>query len=94
MSKTIEIPDEIASQVQELVTSGAYPDTDSALQDAIRLLLQERQRQKLRELIAETDADIARGESDLWSDQLSQRLVREAQEMYRNGMTSGPDFEP
>ena len=91
MSTTIQVPEEIAIQVQELVESGAYPDADSAVREAFRLLREERQRLRLREMVAEADAEIARGESDLWSDELSERLVREAQELYRSGATPDPD---
>jgi hypothetical protein len=38
-------------------------------------------------MVAEADAEIARGESDLWTGELSQRLVQDAREMYRNGAT-------
>ena len=94
MSTRIQIPEEIAIQVQELVETGAYPDSDSAVRDAFRLLREERQRQRLREMVAEADAEIARGESDVWSDELSQRLIQEAQEMYRSGATPDPDVQP
>lgn len=91
MSTTIQVPDEIARQVRELVQTGAYPDSDSAVREAFRLLDEERQRQRLRELVAEADAEIARGDSDEWSDELSHRLVREAQDMIRSGSTPNPD---
>jgi Arc/MetJ-type ribon-helix-helix transcriptional regulator len=94
MSKMIQVPDEIAIQVQDLVDTGVYPDSDSAVRDAFRLLHEERQRQRLREMVAEADAEIACGESDVWSDELNQRLVREAQEMYRSGATPDPDVQP
>ena len=94
MSRTIQIPEEIAIQVQDLVDTGAYPDTDSAVRDAFRLLQEERQRQRLRDMVAEADVEVARGESDVWSDELNQRLVREAQELYRSGAISDPDVQP
>jgi Arc/MetJ-type ribon-helix-helix transcriptional regulator len=94
MSRTIEVPEEVADEVQRLVESGAYPDSDSAVREAFRLLREERQRQRLRELVAEADEEFARGESDVWSDDLNQRLIREAQEMYQSGVTPDPDVQP
>jgi Arc/MetJ-type ribon-helix-helix transcriptional regulator len=84
MSTTIQVPDEIARQVMELFQTGAFPDSDSAVREAFRLLDEKRQRQQLRELVAEADAEVTRGESDEWTDELNQRLVREAQDMIRS----------
>lgn len=39
---TVEIPDSLAKQLQELVAAGAFPDENCAIIEAIRRLLQQR----------------------------------------------------
>jgi Arc/MetJ-type ribon-helix-helix transcriptional regulator len=92
MSTTVEIPEEVAAQVRDLVTSGT--DTDTAFLDAFRLLREQRQWERLRELVAEADTGLARGNSDLWSNELNQRLPEEARALYRSGAKPDPDVCP
>jgi putative addiction module CopG family antidote len=94
MSVTIEVSEEIAAQVRELVESGQYPDADAAVREAIQALRRHRQILKLREMVAEADAEIERGESDLWTPELNERLMEEARGLYRSGAGPDPDVCP
>jgi hypothetical protein len=50
--------------------------------------------QRLRESLIEADAEIERGEGVEWSSELMERLSREADEMFRQGMQPDPDVCP
>ena len=94
MSTIVNVPEEVAAQVRELVDSGAYPDTITAFREAFRALKAECQRQHLRELVAKADAELVRGEPDLWSEELNQRLLDEARALYRSEAKPDPDVCP
>jgi putative addiction module CopG family antidote len=94
MSKTIEISDEVAAQVQELVQSGAYPDTDSAVREAIRLLREYRLRAQLKAKLANAFAQADRGDVVDLNEETKARIIREGHAKYERGDKLNPDVLP
>jgi hypothetical protein len=50
--------------------------------------------QRLRASLVEADAEIERGEDVEWSPELIERLNREADEMFKQGIQPDPDVCP
>ena len=94
MSATIEISEEVAQQVQELVQSGAYPDTDSAVRDAFRLLREYRLREQLKANLASAFAQADRGEVVDLTEETMARIIREGHAKYERGDDLNPDVLP
>lgn len=90
----IEIPEEIAIQVQELVETGAYPDSDSAVRDAFRLLREHRLREQLNAKIANAFAQGDRGEVVELNEETMARIIREGHAKYERGDELNPDVLP
>jgi antitoxin ParD1/3/4 len=92
---TVSVTPQVADQIRRLVESGLYPDADAVIRDALRLL--EEHRSQIEELRAKLQIGIDeadRGEADEWTPALSERLFREAQEMYLHGEKPDPDVLP
>lgn len=94
MSATIEISDEVAAQVRELVESGAFPDMDSAVREAIRLLRDQHVRRELWAKLEEADQQIERGEYYEWNEETRQRIIREGHAKFERGDPLNPDVCP
>ena len=92
---TIHFPADVEEAIQQMVESGAYRDSDEALRAAVSLLKErDRRLQWLRAAIAETDAQIARGEGLVLTPELMDEIDREADEMVRRGEMPSPDVCP
>jgi putative addiction module CopG family antidote len=94
MSVRIEVPEEIATQVRDLVESGQYPDAETAVREAFRLLREHQLRQELRARLAEAEAEIERGELLEWNEETRQRIIRDGQARYERGEKPNPDVCP
>jgi Arc/MetJ-type ribon-helix-helix transcriptional regulator len=94
MSAMIEIPEEVAIQVRELVETGAYPDPESAVRDAFRLLREHRLREQLKEKISNAFTQVDRGEVVELSEETMARIIREGHAKYERGDELNPDVLP
>jgi Arc/MetJ-type ribon-helix-helix transcriptional regulator len=90
MSTTVEIPEEVAAQVRDLVESGAYPDTDTAF----RILREQRLRSDLWSELEEADREIENGHGVEWNEETRQRIIREGRAAYERGDLPDPDVCP
>jgi Arc/MetJ-type ribon-helix-helix transcriptional regulator len=94
MSATIEISDEVAEQVRELVETGAYPDSESAARDAFRLLREHRLRAQLNAKLANAFAQADRGDVVDLNEETKARIIREGHAKYERGDELNPDVLP
>ena len=94
MSVTIEVSEEIAAQVRDLVESGQYPDADAAVREAIQALRRHRQILKLRKMVAEADAEIGRGEYVEWNEETKRAIWEEAISDLEQDVAFDPDLLP
>jgi Arc/MetJ-type ribon-helix-helix transcriptional regulator len=94
MSATLEVPEDVASQVRELVETGAYPDSGSAVRDAFRLLSEHRLRQQLKAKLANAFAQADRGEVVDLNEETKARIIREGHAKYERGDKLNPDVLP
>ena len=94
MSRTIEVPEEGAGEVPELVESGAYPDTESAVLHAFRLLREHRLRKHLNARLANAFAQADRGEVVEFNEETRKRIIREGHAKYERGDELNPDVLP
>ena len=95
MSTTIQLPPDVAANIQQKVESGHFPDAGEVIREAIRLLDErDRHLEALRAKLAVGLEEADRGEMDEWTPELRERLRREALEMYRRGEQPDPDVCP
>lgn len=94
MSATLEVPEEVANQVRELVKTGAYPNSESAVRDAFRLLQEHLLRQELKAKLANAFAQADRGEVVEFNDETRERIIREGHAKYERGDELNPDVLP
>jgi Arc/MetJ-type ribon-helix-helix transcriptional regulator len=94
MSATIEISEEVAEQVRELVQSGAYPNSDSAVREAIRLLREQLIRHELWTKLEKANEHIERGQYYEWNEETRQRIIREGHAKFERGDPINPDVCP
>lgn len=92
---TIQFPADVEADILQLVERGQYHDADEALRTAVALLKERTRRLEwLRNAIAETDAQIERGEFYVMTPELMDEIEREAEEMVRRGEMPSPDVCP
>lgn len=94
MSTTIQVPEEVAVQVKELVETGAYPDSESAVRDAFRLLREHRLREQLNAKLANAFAQVDRGDVVELNAETRERIIREGHAKYERGDKLNPDVLP
>ncbi len=94
MSTTIQVPEEVAVQVKELVETGAYPDSESAVRDAFRLLREHRLREQLNAKLANAFAQVDRGDVVDLNAETRERIIREGHAKYERGDKLNPDVLP
>ena len=94
MSTTIQVPEEVAIQVKELVETGAYPDSESAVRDAFRLLREHRLREQLNAKLANAFAQVDRGDVVDLNAETRERIIREGHAKYERGDKLNPDVLP
>ena len=94
MSTTLEVSEEIAAEVRRLVDAGRYPDADTAIQEAFRLLHEQQAREELWAKLEEANQQIERGEFVEWNEETRQRIVREGRAKFERGHKPKPDVCP
>jgi putative addiction module CopG family antidote len=90
----VHLDAELEDLVRQKVDDGLYPDVDTIMQEALRLLDRRDRLAYLRAAIARADAQIERGEYVEWTPDLLNELSREAEEMVRQGIQPHPDVRP
>jgi hypothetical protein len=94
MSVTIKVSEETAEMVQRQVDQGLYPGLETAWAVAAQLLDEQDYVRDLREKLREAEKQIERGEYDLWTPELSKRILEDAKELVRLGIRPDPDVCP
>lgn len=90
----VHLDAELEDLVRQKVETGLYPDVDTIVQGALRLLDRRDRLAYLRAAIANADAQIERGEYVEWTPDLMDELSREAEEMVRQGIQPHSDGCP
>ena len=85
MSLTIVEPS-IEERIQRQIDSGRYADASAVMSQALDVLENEQKLRVLRELIAEADESVARGEVHEWTPTLMAEIWAEADEDDRLGL--------
>jgi antitoxin ParD1/3/4 len=89
---SVTLPPQLEAIIREKVESGLYSDPETVVREALRLLdEQDRRLIRLRESLIEAEQEFERGEGEEWTPALMERLNREGDEMYRQGVTPDPD---
>lgn len=92
---SIRFPPDVEARIQEMVESGRYADTDSALRAAVRLLEEhDRHLEWVRHAVAEGFAQVERGEGIPYTVDLLDEIDREVDERFLRGEKPGPDVCP
>jgi putative addiction module CopG family antidote len=91
----LQFPADIETNIRELVATGRFKDEADVVREALRLLDSREQRfQELRASIQAGLAAIERGEGIELTDEVWDRLDREAQERITRGEEPDPDAWP
>jgi putative addiction module CopG family antidote len=80
--------------IQVLIKSGRYHDADEVIAEALLVLEEQERLAAFRAAVALGDEQIERGEVDLYTPELREKLMREAQQMAREGRKPHPDVCP
>jgi putative addiction module CopG family antidote len=92
---SIQLPSDVETKVKQQVAGGKFADEDDVVREAMPFLDErERQTEMLRVRIRVGLDELDRGEGDEWTQELMERLNREADEMYRRGELPDPDVCP
>ena len=91
---TITLSPQLEALVNEKVEAGVYEDAEAVVREALNLLDDRDRLYRLRESIQEDQNEFERGESEEWTPELMERLIREGDEMYRQGIKPDPDVCP
>lgn len=91
---TVTLPPELDALVQEKVAAGPYSSAAEVIAEALRLLDERDRQERLRASVVEADAEIDRGDSAEWTPELMDRLIREADDLRRQGAQPDPDVVP
>ena len=75
---SVTLPPEIEAQVRSLVETGEFPDAESAVREAFRLLDLKHRQNRLRSKIAEAEAEFDLGDYVEWTDETKAALWEEA----------------
>lgn len=93
----VELPPRLETMIREKVDSGEYPDSASVIAEAVRLLAERDDRQKLerRRAALQIGIDqIERGEVVEWTPELHAKLWENARRRAREGDQPSPDILP
>jgi antitoxin ParD1/3/4 len=80
--------------IRSKIASGEYRDPSEVVEDALRLMDERDRMAALRAALAIGDAQIARGETILWTPELLNEIIREAEEEDRLGLPIRDDVKP
>ncbi len=92
--KTLTLSPHSAEIVEELLESGCYRDANEVIAEAVKALVAQRKLAAFRAAIAIGDEQIERGEVELYTPELAERLRQEALQMARDGRKPHPDVCP
>lgn len=90
----VSLTPQLEEIVRKKVESGLYGSASEVVREAIRLMDYQDRLNKLRADIAEADAEFERGEYDVFSPELLDAIVAEAERMEREGVEPNPDVGP
>jgi antitoxin ParD1/3/4 len=90
----VTLPQELVAEIEELVKSGGYHDSAEVVAEALLVLKEQRQLEALRAAIAIGDEQIERGEVNLFTLELAEKLRQEALQMAREGREPDSDVYP
>ena len=88
---SVTLAPELEATIQEQIESGRYPGAIEVVREALRLLEERDRLDHLRALIAEAEAEVARGEVVAWTPDLHNRIMRKAEADARAGRPI-PDY--
>lgn len=91
---SVTLPPELEATIQEKIERGGYDDAAAVVREALRLLEERDRLTHLRALIAEAEAEVARGEVVDWTPNFMERLIRESEEDARNGVPIPDEVKP
>lgn len=87
----IQLNPETETLIKQKVERGLYPNAEAALDTAVQLLDEhDRKLQRLRNAIDEGK----KGDPVPWTPELMEKILQEADEMYRRGELPDPDVYP
>jgi antitoxin ParD1/3/4 len=87
----VTLTPQLEAFVNERIESGFYDDANEVVREALQLMVEREQTDRLRQSLIESEEQIERGESSTWSPELMKRLIAEADELYRQGVRAGHD---
>ncbi|MBA3414827.1 MAG: type II toxin-antitoxin system ParD family antitoxin, partial [Chloroflexia bacterium] len=88
---TVTLTPRIEAMVRQKLAAGAYGTADEVIEEAMRLLEQRDQLERLRASLDEADAELDRGEGIEWTPALMEQLAREGDALLLQGVTPDPD---
>ncbi len=91
---SIQIAPEDQARIEELVEAGAFNDSAQVIHEALSALDYLSRVERLRAMVDEADAEIARGDVVEWTPDLMVQFRAEAREMVRQGKPIDPDVCP
>lgn len=80
--------------LKQMVDSGRYHSTDEALEEALAVLDDQHRLEQIRAMVAVGEAEIERGEYDIWSPDLSEQITHEARQIAHKGHVPDADVCP
>jgi antitoxin ParD1/3/4 len=90
----VTLTPQLEALVREKVETGSYEDANEVIREAL-LLLDDRDRlRRLKSSLVEAQREFERGETEEWTPALKERLIREGDELYRQGVRPDPDVCP
>lgn len=93
MSMTITLPDHIQSWIDQQVAEGRYDSKDAVIANAVEQAMDIPYRWEEDEALLEAIAQADRGEGELWTPALMDRIVEEARENSRRGHQVSDDIK-
>lgn len=94
MVAQLTVPKDIADSVRNLVESGAFPDTDTVLREAMQLLKDQQEEQRFLASIEEARRDHAEGRSSPSNDETWARIMANGLAKFEKGISPNPDVCP
>lgn len=91
---SVTLTPHLEALVRKKVDTGLYRDADEVLSEALQLLDQRDQLQRLRASIAEADEQIERGEGVPFTPERFEQIKLNAQRKYETGHQPNPDVCP
>ena len=92
---TMHLPADVAAKIERMVEKGYQRTPEDALRMAVTLLVEHQRRLDwLRAAIAETDAQVERGEFSIMTPELMDEIEAEVEERFLRGDMPSPDVCP